>query len=558
MDIRRIVLWIIFSFAILFLWNNWNRTENQENVLQFNDSPLSNIQSYDSELSIPKEIFPLSSLKNVSNLIENGKSEYNKQKIITFSSDVLRLFFDVNGAQIIRAELLKFPDKKNDGKPTTLLDRSENLSYIVQSGLVSGEIDQKFPTHLTPFQLLSDEFEFPLEKDSLEIVFEAELGGLKVRKIFTLYRGMYDIQVNHILFNENKTEICPSLYLQIERDSSNPPGTSNFYNTFSGVAVYSKENKFQKVSINDIQKNKANYTKNADNGWIAFIQHYFTTAWIPNSESMRRNEILITDKIKNLFAVRTIQNIGFIPPGSCKKVNSKLWIGPQDQKSMAQISKGLELVVDYGFLTIIAKPLFLLMTFLHELIGNWGWTIVFLTVLIKILFFPLASASYRSMERMKKIAPRIQMLKEKHSADKQKFNLAMMDMYRNEKINPLGGCLPMFIQIPVFISLYWVLLASVEMHGAPWILWISDLSARDPFFILPTLMVGTMFLQIKLNPTPPDPIQAKIMMIMPLIFGGMMFVFPAGLVLYWCVNNIISIGQQWFIMHRLHAAGFMK
>jgi YidC/Oxa1 family membrane protein insertase len=243
--------------------------------------------------------------------------------------------------------------------------------------------------------------------------------------------------------------------------------------------------------------------------------------------------------------------VGTIEPGQHVAVDANLWVGPQDQKAMGALAPGLELVVDYGWLTIIAKPLFKIMTWIHSVLGNWGWTIVALTVLIKAVFYPLAAASYRSMARMKQVAPRLQALKEKYGDDKQKLNAAMMEMYRTEKINPLGGCLPMVVQIPVFISLYWVLLASVEMRGAPWILWVHDLSIRDPFFILPAIMMATMFLQIKLNPTPPDPVQAKVMMIMPLVFGGMMFFFPAGLVLYWCVNNTLSIAQQWSITRAL-------
>jgi YidC/Oxa1 family membrane protein insertase len=253
----------------------------------------------------------------------------------------------------------------------------------------------------------------------------------------------------------------------------------------------------------------------------------------------------------NIYAVRTVESVGSIAPGASTSVDSHLWVGPQDQKAMSALAPGLELVVDYGFLTIIAKPLFELMTWLHSILGNWGWTIVALTIIVKSIFYPLAATSYRSMARMKQVAPRLAALKEKYGDDRQKLNTAMMEMYRVEKINPLGGCLPMVVQIPVFISLYWVLLASVEMRGAPWILWVHDLSIRDPFFILPAIMMGTMFLQIRLNPKPPDPMQAKVMMVMPLVFGGMMFFFPAGLVLYWCINNTLSILQQWHITRKL-------
>ena len=264
---------------------------------------------------------------------------------------------------------------------------------------------------------------------------------------------------------------------------------------------------------------------------------------------MRHNEIL--QLANNLYAVRSIEAVSTIQPGQHQVIKSHLWVGPQDQEAMNAVAPGLELVVDYGWFTIVAKPLFKVMTWLHSFIGNWGWTIVALTLLIKLIFYPLSAASYRSMAKMKLVAPRLKLLREKVGGDKAKLNAAMMEMYKTEKINPLGGCLPMVVQIPVFISLYWVLLASVEMRGAPWILWIHDLSVPDPWFILPAFMMATMFLQIKLNPAPPDPTQARIMMLMPLVFGGMMFFFPAGLVLYYCFNNAVSIAQQRYIMHKI-------
>ena len=282
------------------------------------------------------------------------------------------------------------------------------------------------------------------------------------------------------------------------------------------------------------------------------IQHYFVTAWVPVQGKQRYYDM--AEVQKGIFAVRAIEPVGTVDSSRAVSVKSSLWVGPQDQSSLEALAPGLELVVDYGWLTIIAKPLFILMTWLHTILGNWGWTIVALTVIIKAVFYPLSAASYKSMAKMKQVAPRLKALRDKFGDDKQKLNMAMMDMYKTEKINPLGGCLPIVVQIPVFISLYWVLLASVEMRGAPWVLWVDDLSVRDPLFILPVVMTATMFFQMKLNPTPPDPMQAKVMMFMPLVFGGMMFFFPAGLVLYWCVNNILSIAQQWYITNKLAKA----
>ncbi|MFY3137708.1 membrane protein insertase YidC [Achromobacter xylosoxidans] len=547
MDIRRTVLWMIFSFSLLLLWNNWQIHNGKPSLFgaptptastNANGTPAA---ANNATPSVPNA--PPATAAAPSAVPGAAAPVPTRSEEVVITTDVLRLTFDTLGAQLVRAELLKYPATGQPDKPTVLLDRSAGLNYVAQTGVVGATNGQNFPTHQTPFRVVSADRQ--MTGDSLVVAFEAESGGVKVTKTFTLHRGRYDIDVRHDLANVGAAPVTPALYLQLERDGNDPADTSSFYHTFTGMAVYSEQDKFQKMTFADIEKKKANYIKQADNGWIAVVQHYFATAWVPPQGKPRNNEVLEVQK--NLYAARTIEAVGEIAPGAAARVDSHLWVGPQDQKAMAALAPGLELVVDYGWLTIIAKPLFTLMTWLHSILGNWGWTIVALTVLIKALFYPLAAASYRSMARMKQVAPRLQALKEKYGDDKQKLNAAMMEMYRTEKINPLGGCLPMLVQIPVFISLYWVLLASVEMRGAPWILWVHDLSIRDPYFILPAIMMATMFLQIKLNPTPPDPVQAKVMMIMPLVFGGMMFFFPAGLVLYWCVNNTLSIAQQWSI-----------
>lgn len=547
MDIRRTVLWMIFSFSLLLLWNNWQIHNGKPSLFgaptptastNANGTPAA---ANNATPSVPNA--PPATAAAPSAVPGAAAPVPTRSEEVVITTDVLRLTFDTLGAQLVRAELLKYPATGQADKPTVLLDRAAGLNYVAQTGVVGAANGQNFPTHQTPFRVVSTDRQ--MTGDSLAVAFEAESGGVKVTKTFTLHRGRYDIDVRHDLANVGAAPVTPALYLQLERDGNDPADTSSFYHTFTGMAVYSEQDKFQKMTFADIEKKKANYIKQADNGWIAVVQHYFATAWVPPQGKPRNNEVLEVQK--NLYAARTIEAVGEIAPGAAARVDSHLWVGPQDQKAMAALAPGLELVVDYGWLTIIAKPLFTLMTWLHSILGNWGWTIVALTVLIKALFYPLAAASYRSMARMKQVAPRLQALKEKYGDDKQKLNAAMMEMYRTEKINPLGGCLPMVVQIPVFISLYWVLLASVEMRGAPWILWVHDLSIRDPYFILPAIMMATMFLQIKLNPTPPDPVQAKVMMIMPLVFGGMMFFFPAGLVLYWCVNNTLSIAQQWSI-----------
>ena len=548
MDIRRTILWMIFSFSLLLLWNNWQIHNGKPSL--FGTPPASS--SADSSAAQPAAngqpatpsvpAAPAAAAPStVPGAATPAAASAAEQVVIT--TDVLRLTFDTAGAQLVRAELLKYPTSGQPNKPTVLLDRSPELTYVVQSGLVGAPNGQSFPNHQTPFRLVPGDRQ--LTGDALKVSFEAESGGLKVTKTYTLHRGRYDIDVQHALTNTSGAPLSPSLYLQLERDGNDPADTSSFYHTFTGIAVYSEQEKFQKITFSDIAKNKGDYIKQADNGWLAIVQHYFATAWVPPQGKPRTNELLQVQP--NLYAARSIEAVGQVQPGATAQVDSHLWVGPQDQKAMGALAPGLELVVDYGWLTIIAKPLFSLLTWLHGLLGNWGWAIVALTVIIKAVFFPLAAASYRSMARMKQVAPRLQALKEKYGDDRQKLNMAMMELYRSEKINPLGGCLPMLVQVPVFIALYWVLLASVEMRNAPWILWVQDLASPDPWFILPALMMATMFLQMKLNPTPPDPVQAKVMMIMPLVFGGMMFFFPAGLVLYWVVNNILSIAQQWVI-----------
>ncbi len=553
MDIRRTILWMIFSFSLLLLWNNWQVHNGKPSL--FGGTPPATqttgqapTPAAPADTSVPTAPAgtPGAPVAATDTAVPGGPGKpASTSEQVNVKTDVFDLTFDTMGAQLVKAELLKYTGFEGSSDPMVLLDNSASLVYLAQSGVIGAPAGASYPTHLTPFKLVSKD----TVGDALNVVFESESDGVRVVKTYTLHEGRYDIHVKHDIYNLDTKPVTPALYLQLVRDGNDPPDTSSFYSTFTGPALYSAEEKFQKVSFSDIDKGKSGYTKEANNGWIGMVQHYFATAWVPTENAVRHNEALRLSE--NLYAIRSIESVGTIEPGQHKVVESDLWVGPQDQKAMSELAPGLELVVDYGWLTIIAKPLFKIMTWLHAILGNWGWTIVALTLLIKLVFYPLSAASYRSMAKMKQVTPRMQALREKFGDDKAKLNAAMMEMYRTEKINPLGGCLPMVVQIPVFISLYWVLLGSVEMRGAPWILWIHDLAARDPWFILPAFMMATMFLQIKLNPTPPDPTQAKIMMIMPLVFGGMMFLFPAGLVLYWCVNNAVSIAQQRYIMHKL-------
>jgi YidC/Oxa1 family membrane protein insertase len=349
--------------------------------------------------------------------------------------------------------------------------------------------------------------------------------------------------------NVSQAAVSPQLYLRLVRDGNAPPGESSFYFTFTGPALYTDASKFQKVEFKDIEDGDAEHDKAANNGWVAMVQHYFASAWLLNGNEPR--EFRTQKEGANLYSVSMVVPLGTVAPGETKALDSRLFVGPQEEDKLSAIAPGLELVKDYGWFTVLSKPLFWLLTQLHKLLGNWGWAIVALVVVLKAAFYWLNAYAYRSMGKMKAVNPRIMELRERLKDRPQELQQQMMKIYRDEGVNPIGGCLPILVQMPFFIALYWVLLSSVEMRNAPWIGWITDLSAKDPYFILPLLMTATSLLQTWLNPTPPDPVQAKMMWIMPLVFSVMFFFFPAGLVLYWLTNNILSIAQQYLINRQL-------
>jgi YidC/Oxa1 family membrane protein insertase len=469
-----------------------------------------------------------------------------KSEVVTITTDVVKVDIDTMGGEIKRLELLKHKDAVDPTKNMLLFDPGSKHTYLGQTGLIGGD----FPNHKSAF--IAKPGPRTLDNgNQVQLVLESEQGGVKLIKTYTFTRGEYTIGVKHDIVNNSGAPINPSLYLQLVRDGNNMENESHFYSTFTGPVVYTDTDKYQKMTFEDIEEGKAKHATKADNGWVALVQHYFVTAIVP-PEKMSRE--IYTKKIgNNLYSTGTILPVGTVAPGATTSVESRLYSGPQETETLEKLAPGLDLVKDYGLLTIIAKPIFWLMTQIHKILGNWGWTIIALTVLIKLAFFPLSAASYRSMAKMKTVTPKMQSIRERFKSDPAKMNQAMMELYRTEKINPLGGCLPIVVQIPVFIALYWVLLASVEMRNAPWLGWIQDLAAPDPFYILPVLMAVSMFIQTKLNPTPPDPIQAKVMMFMPIVFSVMFFFFPAGLVLYWVVNNILSIAQQWVITKKIEA-----
>ncbi|MEY4364609.1 MAG: rane protein insertase YidC, partial [Pseudomonadota bacterium] len=458
-------------------------------------------------------------------------------------------------ASITRAELLKHRNDQHPNENVVLFDETKDRVYLAQSGLI-GPVGVNWPTHKTPMRLRAGPKELKDGQNELQLVFEsAEQDGIQLIKTFTLKRGSYEIDVRHDIENRSNQARAPQLYVQLVRDGNKPAGESSFYSTFTGPAVFTETQKYQKIEFEKIKKKSAEYEKTATSGYIAMVQHYFASAWLL-PDGMKRDIALDAVDIGATtpdccYRATLIAPLQEMQPGASAHANAKLYVGPQEEKKLEAIYPGLELVKDYGWLTILAKPLFWLLDQLYTVLQNWGWSIVALVVLLKAAFYWLNAQAYRSMAKMKAINPRIMEMRERLKDNPQQMQMEMMKIYREEKVNPMGGCLPIVVQIPVFIALYWVLLSTVEMRNAPWLGWVHDLAAPDPFFILPLLMTGTTLLQTWLNPTPPDPVQAKMMWIMPLAFSVMFFFFPSGLVLYWLTNNILSIAQQWMINKQL-------
>ncbi|WP_321903923.1 membrane protein insertase YidC [Paraburkholderia tropica] len=544
MDIKRTVLWVIFFMSAVMLYDNWQRDHGRQSMFFPSATPTQqNAASGATPASAANAASDLPATAAGTAPTGTAQPAEAAAQLVHFRTDVYDGVIDTRGGTLTKLSLVKEGDGKQPDQFITLFDHTNDHTYLARTGLLGGD----FPNHTDVFTVANGTGPRDLSGDatSFQISLESpEKGGVKVTKTYTFTKGSYVIGVDTKVQNVGSTPVSPTLYMELVRDSQ-PVETPRFSHTFIGPAVYSNEHHFQKITFGDIDKNKADYVNQADNGWVAMVQHYFATAWIPQQGVKR--DIYVEKFDNNLYRVGVKQPLGTIAPGATDNVQARLFAGPEEERMLEGVAPGLELVKDYGWVTIIAKPLFWLLEKIHGYVGNWGWAIVLLTLLIKAVFFPLSAASYKSMARMKEITPRMQALRERFKSDPQKMNAALMELYKTEKVNPFGGCLPVVIQIPVFISLYWVLLSSVEMRGAPWILWIHDLSQQDPFFILPVLMAVSMFVQTKLNPTPPDPVQAKMMMFMPIAFSVMFFFFPAGLVLYYVVNNVLSIAQQYYI-----------
>ena len=559
MDTRRLVLFVIFSFSIMMLWDGWQRK----------DAP---IQAATEQAAASAGTGATASAQSSAN-VETGQFKLEQGQRITVSTDLYQAEIDTVGGDLRHLVLNKHRAKEaKDGNFVLMDDAAKPMTYLAQTGLIANDLPEgSLPNHKSQFTSTTSSVTMPegAQTQEVRLSWVNSTNGVSVNKIYTFHRGNYLIEVSYEINNASANPISPKVYYQITHDSESNQG-SKMMPTFTGGAYYTDADKYKKIKFADMAD--GNLSKTSKDGWIGLVQHYFVGAWIPKAGVEREFYTKkLTDK---LFAVGLITPAGNIGAGSKAVITAKLYAGPQTKEELLAAAPGLEFTVDYGWLTIIAKPLFWLLSKIHGFVGNWGVAIILLTVLIKAAFFRLSAASYRSMAQMRELAPRLQSMKEKFGDDKQKMQQAMMEMYKTEKINPLSGCLPILMQMPVFIALYWMLSAVVELRHAPFFGWIQDLSAPDTFFgtipsalpllggmpigLLPLLMGATMIIQTALNPAPTDPIQAKVMKIMPVIFSIFFFFFPAGLVLYWLVNNILSIAQQWYINKMIHAESIAK
>ena len=555
MDTQRFVLFLIFATSLLFLWDAW-----QKEQYPATQAPTTAAQGTEKQAGAGTVETPVpgdqlaSSVPQRGATAESGAPVRSGSKLesgdkIIVKTDMVLAEIDTAGGDIRRLELLHQPAKEDKNKPFALLESDAEHVYIAQSGLIG----EGLPTHKTRFTAEPGKYELAAGQDKIQIRLSApEAEGVQVTKVYTFHRGNYLIDVSFEVTNQRNAAIQPFSYFQMLRDSQPPVGSFFMIPTYTGAALYTEEEKFKKIEFSALDKGNASYPKNADNGWIAMLQQYFLTAWLPEDKLPR--EYYAKRLGENEYTAGVIVPVGQIEPGNSATITVPLYAGPEEQSKLASIAPGLDLVVDYGWLTVIGAPLFWLLSLFHSWTGNWGVAIILLTMSVKLAFFPLSAAGYRSMAKLRLVTPKLQRLREQHGHDRQRMHQAMMDFYKTEKINPMGGCLPILVQIPVFISLYWVLLSSVELRYASFALWIGDLSAPDPYYVLPVIMGISMFLQQRLSPPATDPIQARVMQIMPLAFSVFFFFFPAGLVLYSLVNNVLSIAQQWQITRMIEGS----
>jgi YidC/Oxa1 family membrane protein insertase len=568
MDTQRLILFLVFSFSLLFLWEAWQKHVNPPppKVAQSAPTATGAPGAVQKPADVPAASLPASGAAIPSPPAPSGAAgaaavpgsaapAAAEAQLLTVKTDLFTARIDPVGGVVTEVALNKHRDATDAAKPYLVLQRSGTRTSIAQAGLLG----EGLPNHRTTWQVLPGPRELPAGADSFEVKLAATGSqGEKVVQTLTFHRGSYQIDVAFEITNAGAAPLAPFAYYQLTRDTTTAlPQSSWTPVSYTGPVVYNETDKFKKVEFGEIDKlaadanRKPPFTAKTDNGWVAMIEHYFVNAWLPGQDKRERE--FYTRKLDNgLYAAGVILPMAPIAPGATGTIKVPLYAGPQEQDVIGKLAPGFDLVVDYGIFTVLAAPLFWLLKWLHGLIGNWGWAIIVMTILIKGAFYPLNAAAARSMAKMKIVGPKLKALQEQYANDKQQLQMKMMELYKKEKINPLGGCLPILVQIPVFIALYWVLLSAVELRYAPWLGWIKDLSAPDPWFILPVLYAITAYLQVKLSPTPiTDPVQAKVMQIMPIAFSVLFIFFPSGLVLYWLVNNTLQIGQQWHVNRML-------
>jgi len=548
MDVKRLILFVVMSFSILFFWNSWQ--EKNRPVEQVTKTEAANeVKATPASIDVESQF------------------RLQTDKRISVQTDLFKAEIDTMGGDLRKLELTQHRAADSDTNNFILLnDTAAPSVYVVQSGIALG----KLATHKEVFTSAANDYQMAADQNELMVALEwTSPEGVKLTKTYTFVRGSYEVKVNQVVSNGSSAAIDPLVYYQIVHDSESNQGTK-MMPTFTGGAYFTDADKYKKVKFTEMAKEPL--SKLAKDGWVGLVQHYFVGAWIPQTKEAQ--EFYTKDLGNKIYAIGTKYSTASVAPGASKDLSAKLYVGPQTHSELIKAAPGLEYTVDYGWLSFIASPLFMILSLIQGFVGNWGYSIILLTILIKLAFYPLSASGYRNMAQMRELAPRLQSMKEKFGDDRQKMQQAMMELYKKEKINPMGGCLPILVQIPVFISLYWMLLASVEMRHAPFILWVQDLSAPDTLFghipnvvpllggmpigLLPILMGVSMIVQTKLNPKPADPVQAKVMMIMPIAFSLFFFFFPAGLVLYWFVNNVLSIAQQARINHLIHKAALAK
>jgi YidC/Oxa1 family membrane protein insertase len=560
MDNFRLILILAVAFLSMMIWQQWQVDYGPRPVTETSYEASQKTNSVNNDVNT----LPAVSEKNpelpdvvktndtrTASMTSDSTLNLSQSQKIHVETDSFNLLIDTRGGSIVQVNLRKYPlslDRPETEYP--LLTELPSNFYIAQSGLIATD-KKTAPTHDSVYRAPAEKFVMSDNQDAMTVDLVWNNGeGVEVTKQFIFQRNSHLIRINHKVNNQSGKNWSGRQYQQLQRARPQEDSGNAFIYTYTGGAIYSQEKKYEKIDFDEMDDSPLN--RDIKGGWQAMLQHYFVSAWVPPTEEVHHyySKALPSGR----YVLGSYSPALSIENGQTANFDNRFYAGPKLQHDLEAISEGLDLTVDYGWLTIIAKPIFWVLEKIHTYVGNWGWAIILLTILIKAAFFKLSEASYKSMANMRKVAPRLQTLKERYGDDKQRLNQAMMEMYKKEKINPLGGCLPMLVQIPVFIALYWVLLESVEMRQAPWILWIDDLSIKDPYFVLPLLMGITMFIQQKLNPPPPDPMQAKIMMSLPVVFTVFFAFFPSGLVLYWFVNNLLSISQQWYITNKIEQA----